>query len=268
MQMTDKQSKVKTKSPNRKLWLVSIMLILGIGILVALYINFQLTYKVDDINQKISKLGSNQKRISELSKTSAPIKKDIASTKETISTKPKEEGTLSDPYLALYDFIHNFYKVKSSAEKGNDFTPQLLVLKSYIIHSDELKQRLDKLIDLAPHNKPVNYFKAAFKDIVITLYQQPNNSNFLDIHHYVFIRPIGERAIENGGLDKQVVLIEQALMENDLQKAENHLNDLPKDIKSLNQFKLNIKNQLIIHDELIKVEEILLNKQNKNMVSK
>lgn len=268
MQMTDKQNKVKIKSSNRKLWLVSIMLILGIGILMALYINFQLTYKVDDINKKISKLDSNQKIIANLSKPADPVKKDISSINESLSSKPHEEESLSDPYLVLYEFMHNFYKMKSSAEKGNDFSPQLLDLRSYTIYSDELKQHLDNLVELAPHNKEVNYFKEAFKNIVTTLYQQSDNSNFFDINHYVFIRPIGERAIENGGLDKQVALIEQALIDNNLQKVEEYLSDLPQDIKSLNHFTLYIKNKLAIHDELIKIEEILLNKQNSNIVSK
>lgn len=268
MQMTDKQNKIAIKPSSNKLWVVCIMLILGGGILVALYINFQLTYKVDDINQRISKIGSNQKKVIELSKNPHPIQKELPPTKETINVQPKEKESLSDPYLALYDFIHDFYKIKSIAEKGKDFTQQLLDLKHYTISSEELTQHLDNLIDLASCNKQINYFKLEFNNIITTLYQQPSHYSFININDYIFIRPIGERAIENGGIDKQVALIEQALSQNDLEKVDEHLQDLPQDINSLNHFKVNVKKKLAIQDELNKIEEILLNKQNINIVSK
>lgn len=268
MQMTDNnRSKVEIKSSSSKLWVVYIMLVLGVGILVALYINFQLTYKVDDINQKISKLDSNQKKANDFSKNSSPIKKDIPSTKKVINSQPKEKEPLSDPYLTLYNFIQDFYIMKERAEKGEDFTIQLLDLKRYTILSDELKQHLNRLLNLAPNNKKKDYFKLSFNKIIRTLYQRTHDSSFFNINDYIFIRPIGERAIENGGIDQQIVLIEQALIQNNLQKVDDHLQNLPKDLKSLTIYKSNVKNKLEIQDRLSQIEAILLNKQNSNIVS-
>lgn len=271
MQMTDKdkQSTIEKKYSNSKLWIVYIMLVLGVGILVALYINFQLTYKVDNINQKISKMNSNQSNISNLSKAYSPAQNSIPITEENILNKgSKEEEPFFEPYVVSHEFIQDFYLMKSRAKKGDDFTAQLLELKRYTISSNEIKQCLNSLLNLAPNNKKEAYFKVGFNNIIRDIYQQHYKSNFLNLNNYIFIRPIGERALENGGLDQQVVLIEQALTQNNLQKVYDHLHKLPQSIESLANFKQEIENQLTIQNRLDLIESILLNKKNSNIVSK
>ncbi len=265
--MTDNDNQTKIKMPSNKLWLVYTLLILGIGILVALYINFQLTYKFNGISKKISELDSNRIKITSLSKA-YPVEKDSPSTEKKLEESAQEEKPQLASCLNLNNFLQDFYIIKLNAEKGNDFSAQALELSKYTILSSELKQPIDNLINLSTRNKDINYFKVSFNYLIRDLYKQSSDSKFFNIKHYIFIRAIGEKALKNGGLDRQIALIEQALNNNNLQEVDEYLQTLPQDILSLNNFRIDVKNQLSIQDSLKQIETILFDKQNDMTVSK
>ena len=157
--------------------------------------------------------------------------------------------------------------MKLDAEKGNDFTAQILELNQYASIFPEIKPNLDNLIHLSPQNKAVSYYKLAFHNLIRDLYKKSDDYRFFNLSNYFFVRSIGERALKSDGLDRQVFLIEQALNQNNLQLAGEYLQELSLDIASLNKFKIDIKNQLVIQDALDNIEGILLNKSNSNIVT-
>ena len=265
--MTDNDNQSKIKMPSNKLWLVYTLLILGIGILAALYINFQLTYKFNGISKKISELDSNQIKITSLSKA-YPAQEEAQSTEKKLEEPSQEKNPQLASCLNLNNFLQDFYIIKLNVEKGNDFSIQASELNKYMILSSELKQPIDNLINLSTKNKEINYFKLSFNHLIRDLYKQPSESKFFNLKDYVFVRAIGEKAIKNGGLDRQIALIEQALNNNNLQEVDEYLQELPQDIISLNNFKIDVKNQLSIQESLKQIETILFDKRNDMTVSK
>lgn len=258
--MTDKDK--PSSSKNNKLWLLYLILTLGVVVLTALYINFQFSYKFSGISQKISELDSNQEKIISLSRNIVPDQPPVIM-QEAKPVEP-QHNYCND----LREFIQDYYLMKLSAQKGQDFSGQALNLNQYSIHSPELKGNIENLINLAPENRAPSYFKQNFHNLIRLLYKTQNDSKYFNLRDYIFVRAIGERAINNGGLDGQVFLIEQALEQNNLTKVNEHLQDLQQDVLPLNIYKSEISNQLAIQECFENIENILLDKSNSNIVSK
>lgn len=249
---THNQSKLETKKP-----LILIMLLICFISLIALYINFQFSYKFSGINQKISELNLKQEKIITLSKNTAPI-----IMQQPVEIDERKENYSNICNLDIGKFIQEYYLMKTIAQKGQDFSTQALALKQHPSLPENLKESINNLIKIAPNNKNIHTLKHHFNILIRSLYKSPTNTSLFNLKDFFFVRKIGQRALNDNDLDSQIFQIQQALEQNNLIKVSKILQIIQHD--ALNNFRLEIETQLVIKENFEEIEEIL----QRNLVSK
>ncbi|MEK6734247.1 MAG: hypothetical protein AABY27_03985 [Pseudomonadota bacterium] len=160
-------------------------------------------------------------------KVSPPVNKEIKASSLKDNAKPKEQE--ENPVVnekrikieskiacnELVQFMQEYYQMKVIANSGEDFTGELVELKKFKIKFNEIDEILTQLEGLAKHNKTNEYYKKLLNDITRDIY----SCNFPYLKNMIFIRPIGQRAIDNGGIDQEIVMIEKYLADNDITSA-------------------------------------------------
>jgi hypothetical protein len=256
--MTDnKQELIKEHSAKGRTIIWIIVFLLFVVIAAVLYINFQFSYKFVGIDQKISEL-NNAQQVSNIIKTVYPNQQIVEQ-----SDKPVLENNQNNFYVQLLKFTQDFYLMKENIDKGNDFSIQALELSKYDFVSTELKNCISQLISLGAQNISTNLLQEEFHSLIPSLYKKESmGSSFFSLKNRVLVRAIGERALKQEGLDRDVFLIEHYLIQGNLKQVAEIIKNLSIDVPELNVFIEHVNNRLAIEDNLKNIEMILLSSSN------
>lgn len=238
------------------IWII--IFLLFVVVVAVLYINFQFSYKFVGIDQKISELNNAQQVANITTKKIYSKQQMVEHSDEAVLEKNQ-----GDLYVQLFKFTQNFYLMRENVDKGNDFSIQALELSKYDFASTELQNSISQLIALGPQNISINLLQAEFHKLIPSLYKKEStNSSFFSIKNHVLIRAIGERALKQEGLDRDVFLIDYYLAQNNLKQVAEIIKNLSVAVPELNIFIEHVNNRLAIQDNLNNIEMMLLNSSN------
>jgi hypothetical protein len=245
------------KTDKNKITNITFISILCLGILAIILLSLNFKHQLKDTEQTPKESILQQEE-------SKPI--NIANeTKDSTQKNHQIDNSCKD----MLSFIQDYYNMKIQAEEGSDFSYELIELNKYKIKSSEIQKHLDILADLAKLNAKQDSFKKQFNQLIRDLYtldNSENNSFYNLLIKIIFIRPIGERAIANGGFDKEIALTEKALMSNDLNEAKLHIMNLPDKLESLKDLQIQIQNKLSINESIESLGKILISRIDCNEV--
>lgn len=280
--LNNKKEEKKVKLSNKPWALVSILFV-GVAILILLSLNFTSTYQFKGMLNPIdSNATYNKVKLNNLNKSEdkqakqAEEEKEEKEAEERVALDIKKEiknevinidGSCKD----LLSFVHDYYQLKIKIDGGMSFTNELLELNKYKIKSDKINQHLRSLATLSSANMKNEYFKLKFNSLIKELYRLNNRSpNIISgyIRRMIFIRPIGDRAIVNGGFDMEISLTEKALIDNKLDEALIHVDKLPNNYEDLKIFKTELQNKLAINETLKQLDNIISSKLDCDVVGK
>jgi hypothetical protein len=239
-------------------------LIFGLIILAFLYMNFNFTYQFrgneSAVMDKAEEVLVKQHEVME--------KKTII---EPVIQKREEKVSCT----SLLDFVKDYYKFRLQLDNGNEFSKEIAALSHYKINSSEINQYLSNIVVLAPNYKYKGYFSLRFNSLIKDIYDMSQHQQSF-LHRYlgkylqqlIFIRPVGERAIRNDGIDMNIALVEDSFNRNDLLKAKIYIAKLPDNLESLKVLQLELENQILINDSLSVLDRLIADKIDCNMVSK
>ena len=259
---------IKQEKLSNKSLILVLILTLGIVALILLYLNFKFTlsehknYPVT-LEPPILKEVAKQDVMEEKKPQPAP----------TIEQKPdlvKENKASCKDFVEL---LQDYYQMKLEAEKGKDFTNELMELNQYVIQSTEIIKHLSALANLSSNNKREEYFGIKFNSLIRDIYNiEKHQVDVWSLGYYIrkliFIRPTGERAIDKGGLDMDIALTEKLLVENNLAAASNQITKLPNHLESLKELQLELENKLAIKEHIFHLDKLFSSKIDCNIVSK
>jgi hypothetical protein len=268
MQKNEKKEKL-----NNKYLVFLLILLVGLAILILLSLNFTSTYKFKENSNSInSKVIYKQDNLNEKKHLAEEIKDNVeAKVLDTKKEIKNEVINMDNSCKALFEFVQDYYQLKLKVDEGANFTKELLDLNKYNINSEEINQSLKSLLAFSSANNKGEYFKAKFSSLIKDLYRlnTPSSNIISDfIRKMFFVRPIGDRAIANGGFDMEVALIEKSLKNDNLVEALVHINNILNVSDSLKKFKSELENKLAINEALIKLDNIILSKLECEVVGK
>ncbi len=250
---------------SNKSFVLSLFFIFGIVVLVLLYVNFKFTYQFSGINQQIAALDSNQSELKQVSEQLLSSKSQVSNlTNAPIVALPVVATQQEQPCQALLHFTQGYYQMRLQAEQGENFNSKLLELNEYVVSIVEINNNLSALSSLASKNIEDSYLADEFNNLVRDLYgNEYSNSLWRNyLKKLIFIRPIGERAIEKGGMDKEIILAEYALAQKNFIDANSHLENLSKyleagNLRKLQEIQLILQNKLAIKEAFISLDQLL-----------
>ncbi len=271
--LVDHNDKV-SKWFSNKTFILSLLFIFGIVVLVLLYVNFKFTYQFSGINQQIAELDSNQLELKSVSEQLLSSKNQLYNpidpSKAALPTVVTQQG---QPCQALLHFTQDYYQMRMQAELGKNFSSKLLELNEYVVSIAEITNNLSALTSLSSKNIEDIYLVEEFNKLVRNLYiNEYSNSLWRNyLKKLIFIKPIGERAIEKGGMDKEIILAEYAFAQKNFVDANTHLENLSKyleadDLKKLQEIQLALQNKLAIKEAFINLDRLLAKQYNCSIV--
>ena len=262
---TQEEIKEDIKKPAKNHLLFFILLSLFVLLLFVLSINFSSTYQlkespvINDHQEEYIEDAHNKIKAKheEEANYNAPT---VAHKKETSSLSPKTDLKKDNSCGSLLNLMRDYYNMKLKIDQGKDFTNELEKLVKYKINSQSINENLENLSGLIKFNMNEDYFRTKFHSLIRDIYlvkQKHKYDILFFLKGMLFIRPVGIRAVENGGMDMEVALVEKALLARDLSKAYEHLINISNDnSKSLQTFKDELENKLRIKNDLKHLDEI------------
>jgi len=161
-------------------------------------------------------------------------------------------------------FIIDYLKLHLKAEQGLDFAKELLDLRKHLVKSKTIKKILNDLSNVSSQNNTDSYFAPKFNSLIKTLYiENEESSNVFSyylnkyLNHLLFIRPIGNRAIKNGGFDMNITLAYKSLLKNDLEKALEYIEELPNKENRLLELKQHLITRIYIKNSISQIDDAL-----------
>ena len=277
--MTDEQNnkEEEAKKTTKKHFIFFSLFSLFILLLFALSMNFTFTYQFKENTKNstadykdIKKAGDKNINRENPKEISSKMEVNSVENEEENLHKPVKEKLKKDKTCgSLLNLMSDYYNMKLKIEQGKDFTNELEAIAKYKINSDSINKNLEILSGLIKFNMDEDYFRAKFHGVIKDIYgfKQEHKYDFIRfLKNMLFIRPIGDRAIYNGGIDMEVVLVEKALAMGKLLDAYEHLTNISNDnSKALEAFKMELENKLRIKYNLNHLDEI--NKLNCEEVS-
>lgn len=262
---TQEKIKEEIKKPAKKHFLFFILLSLFILLLFVLSMNFSSTYQLKENVKESPVINDSQEEYIENSQTEHEEEanqndQSVAHKKETSRLSTKTNLKKDKSCGSLLNLMRDYYNMKLKIDQGKDFTNELEKLAKYKINSQSINENLENLSGLIKFNMDEDYFRIKFHSVIRDVYlvkQKHKYDILFFLKGMLFIRPVGDRAIENGGMDMEVALVEKALLARNLSKAYEHLINIPNDnSKSLQIFKDELENKLRIKNDLKHLDEI------------
>ena len=260
-QKTKKEIKKEIKKPAKKHFLLFILFSLFIVLLFALSMNFTFTYQFKENIKEPTAAHESEKETTTQEEVIAQEKSTSLDHKEktshaSVKTKLKKDKSCGD----LLNLMRDYYNMRLKIEQGRDFTNELEAITRYEISSDSINKNLEVLSGLIKFNMDEDYFRTKFHTVIKDIYiaKQEHKYDFIRfLKNMLFIRPIGVRAIDNGGIDMEISLVEKALSIGNLPDAYEHLINISNDnSKALESFKVELENKLRIKYNLNHLDEI------------
>lgn len=272
--MKEKSDKViatdRNNESNKRYMLLGLSSFVAIIALVMLSINFTFTYKLkgDTTNENtsistsnipINSLNENKNNVPEANKNT-----------EIIHNTSKETNNSCSILVSL---IQEYFNLKLKIAQSRDYSEEIERLKLYNIKSPEVNNLFDELAFLVDFNKNEDYFREKFKPVIKEIYLMQNENNNLIAKYFkktFFIRPIENRAIANGGNDKEIALAEKFFSEGNLSRAFIHIRALSNldQLADFRNFKIELENKLRINSNIEQLDKLFINHLNCNEVSK
>ena len=257
-----------------KTFILSLFFIFGIVVLILLYVNFKFTYQFSGINQQIAELDSNQSELKYVSQQLLSSKNQLPKLNNASIARVALENTQQELNCkALLHFVQDYYQMRLQAEYGENFSSKLLGLNQYEINVIEINKNINALANLAANNVEDSYLINEFNNLIKEIYSN-EYSNSLWRNYFkkiIFIKPIGKRALEKGGLDKEIILTEDALSQNNLLDANIHLENLSKyleeeNLRKLQELQLALQNKLSIREIFVNLDQLMAKQYNCSIV--
>ena len=259
-------NKEDKKKSNAKYFFLGIASFIAIAFLVLLSMNFVFTYKIKGISDQEHNIASETKV--ESTQNSDHSKKNVTSEDPPAMNDIQKVSSCSE----LLSFIQYYYNMKLKIEQNKDFSNELEQLNKYKIKSEDVNKHFADLSELVNANMGDDYFRIKFNSLIKDLYirkKDTDNALYSYLKKMIFIRPIGDRAVSNGGNDMEIVLAEKSFAEGKLNIAWKHINKIT-DIssKALDDFKVELENKLKIRQNLEYLDKIFISKLDCHEVSK
>jgi hypothetical protein len=250
--LTEENNQTANQAPPKRSKVTAISILLIITIITGGTFYFEKFSKKSLVNKQEQILNKkNSKKIEAAPQKSQPKK----------TEEQKKENIVCNESA---DFIIDYYQMHLKANQGYDFSMELLNLNKYSIKSEEIKDILNSLVYIAKNNIDDHYFCTNFTSLIKSLYLEDKKSTNIFSHylneyfgHLLFIRPIGNRAITLGGFNMNMMLAENALLDNQLEKAEEYIDKLPNKQTKFNEFKHKLKIRIYIKNSLSKIDSII-----------
>lgn len=233
------------------------------------HLSLQISNKFSDLEDKI-----NQRYTNEIS-TNKILQDDFNAAMKEIDKKIaqnnfKDCSEISTTKNNSAQSIKIYYKMRLKADQGKDFSADIDLLLSSDFVDDEIRKKLEELLPFAIKNYDEPHLANQFNQLIKKLYMfncQIKNNSLSKLHciltKLIFIRPIAYRAITNGGIDKEIIMIESFLSAKDLHNAKLILDTLDYNVDDFISFKQNLNNKIIQNDLFTELDNLFFLNENK-----
>lgn len=242
------KNQIKDKEISYNLKFITFILVLVAFIIISIFY----FYNKSEVKKILPNINSEVTHNSSVNKNNA---------KNNIEEQHKNNITFDQSQ----DFIIYYYQMHLKANQGKDFSNELLALNKYSPKSKTIKDILNSLVEVAKENEKDSYFYNIFTSLIKSLYLENRNSDnilsyYLNIYfgHLLFIRPIGNRAINLGGFDMNIILAQNKLLDNQLEEALEYIEKLYSKLEDFNAFKQKLKIRIYIINSLLKIDSLLM----------